>query len=223
MKPTIEQLHNLPNFELTDSFHIDEMGKFLMRELGMNPPSSTPAKPKISGKSILFFAFFIGIGAAVGWSVGKLIPKSDGGFGNVALQFGLAFLCFFVVLLPIHEAIHGLVFKLLGARKVGFGWSRKSLIVYAYAQKFVMTLRENAWVAAMPFMVITTLLVILWVLFPQWPLFWGTALFFHTSACIGDFILILYYFKNKKYPMYTYDDIEDKNYSYFFREKTGNI
>lgn len=220
MKPTIEQLHDSPQFELIDSFHIDEMNKFLMRELGMKQPDTTSAKPKLNAKSLLFVALFAAIGGVVGWSIGKIIPKSDGGISNVALQFGLAFLGFFVVLLPIHEAIHGLVFKLLGAKKVGFGWSKKSLIVYAYAQKFVMTLRENAWVAAMPFIVLTTALVILWILFPQWQLFWGTSLFFHTAACMGDFILVQYYFKNRAYTMYTYDDIEGDYYSYFFREKS---
>jgi hypothetical protein len=92
------------------------------------------------------------------------------------------------------------------------------MIVYAYAQKFVMTLRENSWVAAMPFIVITISLVILWYLFPQWQLFWGTSLFLHTSACIGDFILIQYYLKNKNYLIYTYDDIEGEKRSYFFKE-----
>jgi hypothetical protein len=218
MKPTIEQLHTSPNYELIESFHIDEMGKFLMRELGMKQPENSPKKSKLTLNRIIFLLIFAGIGGAVGWSIGKFIPKSEGGFTVLTSQFGLAFLAFFVVLLPIHEGIHAVVFKELRAKKVGFGWSTKSMIVYAYAQKFVMTLRENSWVAAMPFIVITISLVILWYLFPQWQLFWGTSLFLHTSACIGDFILIQYYLKNKNYLIYTYDDIEGEKRSYFFKE-----
>jgi hypothetical protein len=218
MKPTIEQLHTSPNYELIESFHIDEMGKFLMRELGMKQPENSPKKSKLTLNRIIFLLIFAGIGGAVGWSIGKFIPKSEGGFTVLTSQFGLAFLAFFVVLLPIHEGIHAVVFKALRAKKVGFGLSTKSMIVYAYAQKFVMTLRENSWVAAMPFIVITISLVILWYLFPQWQLFWGTSLFLHTSACIGDFILIQYYLKNKNYLIYTYDDIEGEKRSYFFKE-----
>jgi len=218
MKPTIEQLHNSPNYELIESFHIDEMGKFLMRELGMKQPEKTSEKPKLTVKKLLFLLVFVGIGAAVGWGIGKLIPKSDGGLDTVFSQFSLAFLAFFVVVLPIHEGIHAIVFKALGAKKVGFGWSTKSMIVYAYAQKFTMTLRENSWVAAMPFIVITISLAVLWYLFPQWQVFWGMSLFLHTTACIGDFILIQYYLKNKQHLIYTYDDIEGEKRSYFFRE-----
>ncbi|NBB19187.1 hypothetical protein GVN20_07460 [Runella sp. CRIBMP] len=220
MKLTVEQLHDTNSYELIDSFHVDEMGKFLMQELGIKQPDNQPTKPKLNAKSLLFFAVFAGIGGVVGWSIGKFIPKSEGGLDTFATQFGLAFLCFFIVLLPIHEAIHGLFFKLIGAQKVGFGWSMKSLIVYAYAQKFVMTLRENALVAAMPFVVITISLTVLWFIFPQWQFFWGSALFLHTFACMGDFILIRYFYKNRTSRMYTYDDIEEKNYSYFFREKS---
>ncbi|WP_428662498.1 DUF3267 domain-containing protein [Runella sp.] len=219
MKPTIEQLHNSPNYELVDSFHIDQMGEFLAREIRMKQKKAASDQRKMTPKTFLLFLIFGGIGWAIGSVLGKATVKSGVDGTNIALQFGLAFLGFFVVLLPIHEAIHALFFKALGAEKVGFGWSKKSLIVYAYAQKFVMTLRENAWAAAMPFIVITIALAFLWYLFPQWPLFWATALFFHTTACIGDFILIRYYFKNVRYRMYTYDDIEEKNHSYFFREK----
>ncbi len=218
MKPTIEQLHTSPNYELIESFHIDEMGQFLMRELGMKPPEKTNEKSKLTLKKLLFLLVFVVIGGAVGWGIGKFIPKSEGGLDTVFSQFSLAFLSFFAVLLPIHEGIHALVFKALGAKKVGFGWSTKSMIVYAYAQKFAMTLRENSWVAAMPFIVITVSLAVLWYLFPQWQVFWGMSLFLHTTACIGDFILIQYYLKNKKHLIYTYDDIEGEKRSYFFRE-----
>jgi hypothetical protein len=221
MKPTIEQLHNSPRYEFIESFHIDEMGHFLMRELGLKQPTTNTTKPKLDAKSILFFLFLAGIGGVVGWGIGRFIPKSGDSstaFDALDTQFGLAFIGFFVVLIPIHEVIHAVAFKALGAQKVGFGWSTKSMIVYAYAQKFAMTLRENSWVAVMPFIVITISLTILWYLFPQWQVFWGLSLFLHTSACIGDFILIKYYFKNKHHNLYTYDDIEGEKRSYFFKE-----
>jgi hypothetical protein len=216
MKPSIEELHHSPDYELIESFHIDEMGQFLARELGMKQPNATSSKPKLNTKTILFFLVLVGIGGLVGWAIGKNLKSGevDHGFD----QLGLAFLSCFVILIPIHELIHALVFKVIGAEKVGFGWSTKSMIVYAYAQKFIMTLRENSWVAAMPFIVITLGLSLLWYLYPEWPFFWGTNLFLHTTACMGDFILIRYFFKNKQSLIYTYDDIEGEKRSYFFRE-----
>ncbi|WP_158550002.1 hypothetical protein [Runella aurantiaca] len=46
MKPTVEQLHDANSYELIDSFHVDEMGKFLMQELGMKQPDNQPTQPK---------------------------------------------------------------------------------------------------------------------------------------------------------------------------------
>lgn len=218
MKPTIEQLHNSPTYELIESFHIDEMGKFLMRELGIKQGKKTQGKPNSLTKRTVLLLSLVVMGGVIGWSMRKFTPKSEGGLDLFFSQFSLAFLIFFVVLIPIHEGIHALVFKALGAKKVGFGWSIKSMIVYAYAQKFVMSLRENSWVAVMPFIIITISLAALWYFFPQWQLFWGTALFLHTTACIGDFILIQYYLKNKKGLIYTYDDIKGEKRSYFFKE-----
>jgi hypothetical protein len=218
MKPTIEQLHQSGQYELIESFHVDDMGKFLMRELGMKQPKAGD-KSKMGWKLILPLLVFGGIGGLVGYQIGGIISKYVIEDNNLVIQFIGSFVFMFVVLLPVHECIHALAFKQIGAAKVGFGWSKKSLIVYAYAQKFVMTLRENAYVAVMPFVVITISLVAGWLFAPQWFLFWFFVLFLHTTACIGDFILIGYYYKNKAQTHYTYDDIEGEKMSYFFRKK----
>ena len=218
MKPTIEQLQHSGEYELMEAFHVDDMSKFLMREMGMKQPKAGE-KPKMNWKIILVSLAFGAIGAFVGYQIGKNIAQSESPNYDLGIQFGGAFLCMFLVLLPVHEGIHALAFKQIGSAKIGFGWSKKSMIVYAYAQKFVMTLRENAYVAVMPFVVITIALVLGWVIAPQWFVFWGFSLFLHTTACIGDFILIRYYYKNKPQTLYTYDDIEGEKMSYFFREK----
>ena len=42
MRPTVDQLHMSGHYRLIESFKIDEMSQFLMRELGMAPRTFDP-------------------------------------------------------------------------------------------------------------------------------------------------------------------------------------
>ncbi|TAE22113.1 MAG: DUF3267 domain-containing protein [Cytophagales bacterium] len=225
MKPTIDELHNSGRYELIDSFKIDDMGQFLMRELGMK---AAPIEPKKAVKSWTTWAFlggFILAGAAFGYWIGAQVGKASNESAELKRvtdpliegggQASFAFLAFFL-LLPIHELIHAAVFKYYKAPKVGFGWSWKSMVAYAYAQNFVHDTRELFWIAVMPFLIISAGLGIGWVILPQYGVFWGVTLFIHTTACIGDFVLMNYHRKNRHRGVYTYDDIENEKRSYFF-------
>ncbi|MCY7356108.1 MAG: DUF3267 domain-containing protein, partial [Rudanella sp.] len=157
MKPTIEQLHNPDRYDLIDSFRISEMMVFLRRELGFSQPSEQkPQKLAKKGAWVFLLGLAIG-GGFVGYLLGSGLAgvvKDNAATQSSSIsmlkQVGLAFLSF-VVLLPIHEVIHAAVLKYYGATNVGFGGSWKSMIMYAYAQKFVHSGRELAWIAVMPF------------------------------------------------------------------------
>lgn len=212
-KPSIAQLHNPNNFSLIESFRIEEMMKFLMRELGVNPNSSNQTKKPLAQKIFFVVLLFIA-GGAFGYVIGKQIGQAKVDVWQIAAAFPVLIF----ILLPIHEGIHGLVFKILGAEKVGFGWTPKSLMVYAYAQKFVMSLKENAIVAVMPFLVISLGLIIALGFIPSYKVLIITTLILHTYGCLGDFILIRYYMKNRHKEMFTYDDIDEEGMSYFFEK-----
>lgn len=208
-KPSIDELHN-PNFySLVESFKIDEMMVFLMKELNSKPKTNQSLVMKV-----IVIALMACAGAFVGYTLGGKLKEFD----IPLIQISWAFLFLLVVLLPIHEGIHGLVFKLLGAEKVGFGWTPKSFMVYAYSQKFVMTLKENAIVAVMPFLIITMALILGIFVLPSYKTMFISALVFHTYGCLGDFILIKYYLKNRAKQMFTYDDIEGEKMTYFFEK-----
>lgn len=232
MKPTVEQLHNADRYELIDSFRIDEMAQFLTRELGFDrKEASQKPTPKKWISWVLILGLALG-GAFIGYFLGAAFVEESSKvdetvrtanatkIDTIMGQFGFAFLAFFI-LLPIHEVIHAAVFKYYGATTVGFGGSWKSMIVYAYAHKFVHSGRELAWVAAMPFLVITTMLSLAWIVWPQYGILFGTTLFIHTTACVGDFVLINYQYKNRHRQIYTYDDLKEEQRSYFFAEKAG--
>lgn len=207
-KPSIDELHNPNHFSLVESFKIDEMMAFLMKELGANP-----TKPK-TGNKVMRIVLIGMVGAVLGYFIGKQIGKFKLDPWQVLEAFGLLIF----VLLPIHEGIHGLVFKILGAEKVGFGWTPKTLMVYAYAQKFVMSLKENAIVAVMPFLVITLALLIAFFTLPEYKTLIVSTFVLHTYGCLGDFILINYYFKYRHKQMFTYDDIDEAGMTYFFEK-----
>lgn len=216
MRPTIHELHNSGRYVLIESFSIDEMNQFIRRELGITAPS-TPQSRQPIGKKLLLALIMAVFGGIVGyWGASILKNQTDEGPSGL-WQLGAGVVCLFI-LLPIHEFIHGLAFKYVGAPKVGYGYSLKSLIIYAYSQLFPTTMREVAFVAVMPFVVITSGLVIGWVGWPEYRIVWAILLVMHTSACIGDFVLINYYRKNRHRTIYTYDDIEVERRSYFFEE-----
>jgi len=220
MKPSIQDLHESGQYRLVESFKIDEMMHFLARELGVAPSGQTslPAKTTSSKvKAGLRFAIIF-IGSLVfGWLVGTGISTwlSKETLVRGGAQFLIGFLVFFP-LITVHEFIHGIFFKRVGAPRVGYGWSWKGMMAYAYAQEYVMNLREVAYVAAMPFLVITPALLVAWIVLPAYGLVWGTLLFLHTTGCIGDFVLINFWRKNQHRPMFTYDDVDNESRTYFF-------
>lgn len=218
MRPTVDQLHHSGQYELIESFAIDEMNQFLLRELGVKPMSADKPRKRTWKNWLVILGMALAgglVGYLFGSTLANIIKHASGWSALWQLLGGILGL---FVLLPIHEFIHGLAFKSIGATKVGYGYSLKSLMVYAYSQLFPTTMREVAFVAVMPFLVITAGLVIGWVIWPVYSLFWAILLLIHTSACVGDFVLIRYYLKNRHRTIYTYDDVENERRSYFFVE-----
>lgn len=128
--------------------------------------------------------------------------------------WGLGFLGFFL-LLPVHEAIHGLVYKLLGARDVRYGILWRQGAVYAAAHHFVADRRQFTWVALAPFLIINGVLLAAALVLPEQRPLLLAMLFWHTSGTAGDFALLNYFWLNRGREMYTYDDVDGK-ISYFY-------
>ncbi|MPR35160.1 DUF3267 domain-containing protein [Salmonirosea aquatica] len=218
-RPSVATLYDSGEYRLVESFTIDEMPQFLAREAGFArvPLAGQPEK-KATPKWVPIAVLFVlgaGFGALLGLSIKGMVspPLLPLGWQLVLGVVGL-----FLVILPVHEGIHALFFKILGARKVGFGYSKKGLMVYAYAQRFVMSLPENALVAAMPFLLISLLLFICWVGVPGLKATWMIIFLLHMLGCMGDFILIGHAWKNRKKAMFTYDDLDEKR-TYFFERQ----
>ncbi|MFC3418557.1 DUF3267 domain-containing protein [Salinicoccus hispanicus] len=131
--------------------------------------------------------FMDDIGSAL---VGK---ERFGIFGAVFLIIAIMF-----AVITAHEAIHGIFFKVFAPKgRVRFGY--KAGLFYAAAPGEIFTKRHFATIIMMPFVIITTVLLILMFSFPHVAYKYLIAL--HTGACAGDFyyIYLLYKYRHMEY------------------------
>jgi hypothetical protein len=132
------------------------------------------------------------------------------------ISLGLAVLIW-VVLIPLHEAIHGLVYWLLGARDIHFGGSLRLMYFYAVAHDFVINSRELIWLALAPFLVINGGLLVLALVSPQQRLLALILSLLHLSAVGGDWAMLGYLWEQRGGEIYTFDDINEQM-SYFYQQ-----
>jgi len=124
-----------------------------------------------------------------------------------------------ILVIPPHEILHGLAYRILGARKIRFGVDLQQFIFYVTADRFPISRRQLAFLALAPFVIINMVIIVVtasWT--SQITLFFASLLLSHNIMCIGDFAMISYAFSQKG-ELYTYDDTDLKR-SYFF-ERTG--
>lgn len=139
----------------------------------------------------------------------------SGAFLDHLSDFSLGIALFFL-LVPIHELIHGFMYRRAGAQNVSYKAEWKKLIFYAMADKFVTYKVPFLYIALAPFVVINSLLIIVIFLAPASQYFiWMGALFMHTGGCSGDFALISYFYTFWDQDPVTFDDVEGK-ISYFY-------
>jgi hypothetical protein len=130
-------------------------------------------------------------------------------------EFSLGIALFFL-LVPIHELIHGFMYRRAGALRVSYKAEWKKLIFYAMADKFVTHKVSFLYIALAPFVVINSLLILVIFLAPASQYFmWMGALFMHTFGCSGDFALVSYFYTFWDKDPVTFDDVEAK-VSYFY-------
>lgn len=139
---------------------------------------------------------------------------------KILWQLFAGIICGSILVIPPHEMLHGLAYRMLGARKIRFGADLKQFIFYVTADRFPISKKELAFLALTPFVLINVVLigiVLGWA--SQLTLFFTALLLSHNIMCIGDFAMIAFAYHHKG-KIFTFDDIEKKK-SYFF-EKTGH-
>lgn len=137
------------------------------------------------------------------------------GLGAYLLHVGTGVIMSFF-LIPIHELIHGIAYKLLGAPQVKYGVILQKFMFYAIAHRFVTCRRDFTIAATAPFFIISLgiLGTMFFVNLSVQVILLGI-LFMHTACCSGDFGLCGYFAKYKHYHLVLFDDAKER-VSYFY-------
>uniref|UniRef100_UPI0040475789 DUF3267 domain-containing protein n=1 Tax=Roseivirga sp. TaxID=1964215 RepID=UPI0040475789 len=199
-------------FTLLDKLEHSELVPFVV----MYSKKRTKASFTYKALNIIFLLFLIFL-VWRGYSEGFFTISA----ALLHLSYGVS-LSFLLV--PFHEYIHALAYKIRGAENTSFDAHWKRFYFMAIADQFVADRKDFKIVALAPFMVITFVFVISTLLAsPLWAISFATIILSHAAFCSGDFALLSYFeFHNNK-ELVTYDDKENK-ISYFYSRdlKTTN-
>lgn len=170
-------------------------------------------QPYMKGKSKTMLSFWIINALLLGSLVTAcwLAPTGSDLLGALGLGFAFSF-----VLIPLHEFIHALAFRSLGATQIFYGANWKKLYFFAGANWFVLGPRGFYRVAFAPCLSIGLALLLASLLvghFLQISLL-ATALL-HTGMSAGDFDLVAWFEKHQHQQPLTFDD-HAAGMSYFY-------
>ena len=170
---------------------------------------------KINPVTLFFWTFNVLIMSFIGYRIGQEVQQKTFVFENLS-TIGFSFLFLFSVGIILHENIHYLAYKFLGAKNGSVKYQWRKMIFLASADKFVANRNEFLFVAILPFFIINLLAILpMFFVGGAWFYFFGFTLFVHTALCSGDFALISFLYEHRKKTIYTYDDL-DENKSYFY-------
>ncbi|MCS6980221.1 MAG: DUF3267 domain-containing protein [Flavobacteriales bacterium] len=127
----------------------------------------------------------------------------------------------FFALIPVHEGLHALAYRLSGARNVRVEAHWRQGYFLALAPRFVADRRSFFFVAFLPFVLITGAhgLTIVFIKAEWVTGVWGS-LIMHTLGCVGDFSVVRLFLDRSDCEVVTYDDLSGTTY-FLYRKKTG--
>jgi hypothetical protein len=206
-RPNPETLQNDPGFRKILELDFSEMIPFVLSNI-RRPGMIRLFYIALNAIYLLFIIIY-----AI-WSVrtGQLNA------GRVLVQFFGGLVAGSILVIPPHELIHGMAYKILGAPTIRFGMDLQQFIFYVTADRFPISKRELAFLALMPFVLINLALILITAFWaPQITVLSASLLLSHNIMCIGDFAMISYAY-NQQGELYTYDDTARKTTFFFERE-----
>ena len=203
---TVEELQEHPQFEYWMELRHSEIMPFVLAEFSRK-------SPLLQGYLYFNLVLLLSMAGMMGWQAWHGMI----GLGKALQYWGLGITAVLTILIPVHEGIHGLAYRLTGAPRVRYGADIRKFIFYAMADHFVVDSRRFYFVALAPFALISifALLPLFYVsLNYQW--FLCGVLLMHVGACAGDFAMLNFFIRHQGLGLHTYDDVE-KGVSYFYR------
>lgn len=205
-KPDVETLQSDKRYSLVYELGFHEMLPFVLTQ--------------IKRKGLFSWLYlFINIAMLVFivlLSISLLLDHSLG-WKHFLFQAALGGMAGSILLIPVHELIHGLAYRILGVDKIHFGADLQQFIFYVTANRYPVSGKEVHFLTLSPFVIINLItLVLTLTLIPKWTLFSACFLLSHNIMCIGDFAISNFVSKTGK-KVYTYDETKTKM-SYFYVE-----
>lgn len=132
------------------------------------------------------------------------------------------FILFPVLLIPLHEGVHGLFYVFSGARNLKTGFHRKMFFFYVAAHLYPVSKKWFTLIAWAPAVIITVMLVVpvLFMNLPsltQWSLL--VTAFVHFTMCIGDFAMAGFIHSIRDPGVITMDDLSEETAFFYIPEK----
>jgi len=156
---------------------------------------------------------FLGFAAYIRLNIAGYFPLK-----NILLHSLLGLIVFPLILIPVHEMLHAITFRITGAKQIKAGMDLRQYMFYVTAHRHVVNSRQFRWIGYTPFAVISLGLLLLILFVPglwKWSL--SLLLLVHATMCTGDFAMMNFFRLNRKKKLYTWDDAE-KKIAYFYEE-----
>lgn len=209
MRVPIELLKDESRFRLLCELDFGEVLPFVMKNIRRPGPVSLSFL-LVNLAGLVAIALCIITGLSANWFTWR----------TLLWQLPAGIFCGSTLVIPFHELLHGLAYRILGARKIVFGADLAQFIFFVTAKKHPVSGIELYFLALFPFLVINALVIsLIAVLFPGCAVCLLFLLVSHNLMCIGDFA-IMNYACLAKTRIYSYDDPE-KRICYFFGETTN--
>lgn len=133
--------------------------------------------------------------------------SSEGSTSNFLFQLGLGVLLG-LLLIPIHESIHGIYLKALGSGNVKFEWDILRFRFDCYSDKFVLTKLEYYRLLLAPAIVVTFVLLVLSLIFSQFLVVFLAMILMHSALCAGDVALVNHLSYLREEQLFIYYDAD---------------
>jgi hypothetical protein len=204
-KPDVETLRDDDGYDLILELDFNDMIPFVLKNI-----------KRKSALSILYAGINLAMFSFIAFCLINGIKSESMVWGPVLRQVLTGIVAGTILIIPVHELLHGLVYRLLGAKKIRFGTDLQQFIFFVTADRFPVSGREIIYLALTPFMVIniiTIFIIVTW--FPHLMLFSLFFLLSHNMMCIGDFAIVNYVMQEKR-RIYNYDVVDERK-SYFYQ------
>lgn len=205
IKPDVETLKNDHGYDLILELDFNDMIPFVMKSIRRK-----------SAVSFFYAVINLALLSFIVLFLIKGIKNSSLEWRPVLRQMVSGTFAGTLLIIPIHELLHGLVYRIVGAKKIRFGVDLQQFIVFVTADRYPVSGSEIIYLALTPFIVINAITILLIVFcFPHLILFSSFLLLSHNIMCIGDFAVVNFVMQEKM-KIYNYDAVDEEK-SYFYK------